>query len=78
MTIQEEQVTSASRRDFIKLSGVAGLGLIYTSPIVEPLRPSHRISSYSSSCSSGNRKRRPPADMPHEQQGMNPNQQLSG
>ncbi len=76
MTIQEEQVTSSSRRDFIKISGVASVGLFYSSPVVEALRPKSCFTTYSSSFSSQHSRRRP--QKPQESQVVNTSQQLSG
>ena len=42
-----EEMSSASRRDFIKVAGIGALGLAYASPIVETLHGYENMSNYS-------------------------------
>ena len=84
MTVKEptelpksDEMSSASRRDFMKVAGIGALGLAYTSPIVETLHGGSRLTNYDrpkdgGSSSSSGRHSEPSSSNPDNPSSSNP------
>jgi len=42
---QDRSQTSATRREFIKVAGLAALGMVYTTPMIETIRPKSSLTT---------------------------------